>query len=144
MSELDGSFAENATHRLPLRVYYEDTDAGGVVYHASYLRFMERGRTALLRLLGYRHGELAERHGVTFAVRSMKIDFIAPGHLDDALEVGTRITDVGGASFTAKQTVVCEGRILAEADVRLAAIGPNGRTARMPEFVRAALRAKLG
>lgn len=140
MFELDGRFAENAGHTLTVRVYYEDTDAGGIVYHASYLRFMERGRTAMLRLLGFRHTELAQAHGVTFAVRTMNIDFVAPGRLDDTLEVETRITDIGGASFAVAQTVRREDRPLATAKVVLATLGSGGKPTRIPGDVRDALR----
>lgn len=142
MFELDGRFAENAAHLLPLRVYYEDTDAGGIVYHASYLRFMERGRTAMLRLLGFRHTDLSERLGVSFAVRSMNIDFVAPGRLDDALEVETRITDIGGASFAVAQCVRRDGKVLAKADVVLATITRSGRPTRIPADISKALRSR--
>jgi len=143
MSELDGGFAENAAHILALRVYYEDTDAGGIVYHASYLRFMERGRTAMLRLSGWPLGELSEVGGVSFAVRRMTIDFPAPAKLDDALEVETRITDIGGASLSVAQRVSRDGRALATAEVFLAAIGRDGRPARLPRSLRDALRARF-
>lgn len=143
MSELDGRFAENATHILPLRVYYEDTDAGGIVYHASYLRFMERGRTAMLRLSGWPLRELSEIRGVAFAVRRMTIDYSAPSRLDDELEVETRITDIGGASLTAEQRVSREGRVLVSAEVLLAAIGADGRPVRLPGSLRETLRARF-
>lgn len=143
MSELDGGFAENATHILPLRVYYEDTDAGGIVYHASYLRFMERGRTAMLRLSGWPLGALFEEEGVMFAVRRMTIDFLAPARLEDALEVETRITDIGGASLKAEQRVLRDKRALATAGVVLAAVGGDGRAVRLPGSLRDALRARF-
>lgn len=142
MFELDGRFAENAAHILSLRVYYEDTDAGGIVYHANYLRFMERGRTAMLRLMGFRHTELSASLGVSFAVRSMNIDFVAPGRLDDALEVETRITDIGGASFAVAQCVRRDGKVLAKADVVLATITRSGRPTRIPADISKALRSR--
>jgi acyl-CoA thioester hydrolase len=143
MSELDGGFAENAAHRLRLRVYYEDTDAGGIVYHASYLRFMERGRSALLRLLGFNHTDLNAAQGVIFAVRSLSIDFVAPGRLDDALEVETRLTDIGGASFSVAQTVNRGGQILAKAQVVVATLARSGRPTRIPASIREALHTRL-
>lgn len=143
MSELDGGFAENAAHILPLRVYYEDTDAGGIVYHASFLRFMERGRTAMLRVSGWPLGELSEVRGVSFAVRRMTIDYLRPAKLDDALEVETMITDIGGASLTVAQRVSRDGRALATAEVLLAAIGRDGRTTRLPVPLRETLRERF-
>lgn len=138
MSELDGRFAENAAHCLPVRVYYEDTDAGGIVYHASYLRFMERGRTAWLRLLGFNQTHLKATDGVIFAVKSLNIDFVAPGRLDDALEVETRLSDMGGASFTVAQTVSRDGNVLTSAVVKVAALAQNGRPTRIPASIREA------
>lgn len=136
---LDGRLTGSGEHVLDVRVYYEDTDAGGIVYHANYLRFMERGRTAMMRRLGYRHTELAETAGVSFAVRRATIDFVAPARLDDALEVITRITDIRGASFAVAQSVRRDGRDLARADLKLALLNPEGRPARAPTALRAAL-----
>ena len=136
---LGGSFDGPGLHRYPLRVYYEDTDAGGIVYHANYLRFMERARTEMLRLLGLSHTELMEREGVSFAVRRMRIEFVAPARLDDTLEVVTRIADIGGASLAAAQSVRRagpDGRELAWADLTLALINRAGRPARLPAPVR--------
>ncbi len=139
MAELDGFFAPGGAHVLPVRVYYEDTDAGGIVYHANYLRFMERGRTAMLRLLGMTHVALGETAGVSFAVRRVGIDFVAPARLDDTLEVVTRITDIGGASLALAQTVRRDGRDMARADLKLAMLDRALRPARLPGMVRKAL-----
>ncbi|WP_207459401.1 tol-pal system-associated acyl-CoA thioesterase [Azospirillum sp. SYSU D00513] len=136
---LSGSFDGPGLHRYPLRVFYEDTDAGGIVYHANYLRFMERARTEMLRLLGLSHTDLMEREGVSFAVRRMRIEFVAPAKLDDTLEVVTRIADIGGASLAAAQSVRRagpDGRELARADLTLALINRAGRPARLPAQVR--------
>ncbi|HYH37185.1 MAG TPA: tol-pal system-associated acyl-CoA thioesterase [Azospirillum sp.] len=140
MPELSGYFGEDGVHRYPVRVYYEDTDAGGIVYHANYLCFMERGRTEMLRLLGWRHTELLYDQGVSFAVRRVEIDFVAPARLDDTLEVETRIVDIGGASFTVEQTIRRDGRDLARAELKLATINGAGRPARLGAVVRDALR----
>ena len=140
MAELSGAFDESGVHRYPVRVFYEDTDAGGIVYHSNYLCFMERGRTEMLRLLGWRHTELIEDHGVSFAVRRVEIDFVAPAKLDDTLEVTTRILDIGGASFAVAQTVRRDGRELAHAELTLATLNRAGRPARLPAVVREALR----
>ncbi|NYZ14326.1 tol-pal system-associated acyl-CoA thioesterase [Azospirillum sp. RWY-5-1] len=136
---LDGWIGDDGVHRLPVRVYYEDTDAGGIVYHANYLRFMERGRTAMLRLMGLTHRDLADTAGVSFAVRRMRIEFIAPARLDDALEVATRIDNIGGASFAVAQSVRRDDREVASAEVKLALLGPEGRAVRFPAILREAL-----
>lgn len=137
---LSGRFDEAGVHRYPVRVFYEDTDAGGIVYHANYLRFMERGRTEMLRLLGWTHTELLHDQGVSFAVRRTEIDFVAPARLDDTLEVETRIVDIGGASFTVGQTIRRDGRELARAELKLATVNGAGRPARLGAAVRQALR----
>lgn len=131
-----GWFDENAIHHFPVSVYYEDTDAGGIVYHANYLRFMERGRSEMLRYLGFEHRVLLAEEGVSFAVRGMTIEFVTPGRLDDRLEVETRITDIGGASFCVAQEVRRDGVLLAEANLKLVVITPAGKAARLPKAVR--------
>lgn len=136
---LSGWFDEAGPHILPLRVYYEDTDAGGVVYHANYLRYMERGRTEMLGLMGFSNAGLMESAGVSFAVRRASIDFVAPAKLEDRLEVETRITDTGGASFAVAQRVRRDGRDLARADVSLVMINRAGRPTRLPAAVREAI-----
>ncbi|MBP2298055.1 tol-pal system-associated acyl-CoA thioesterase [Azospirillum picis] len=140
---LSGWFAEDGTHRFPLRVYYEDTDAGGIVYHANYLRFAERARTEMLYLMGFRQVEMARGEGdvtgVSFAVRRLTIDFDAPAKLEDTLEVETRIVDIRGASFAVAQVIRRGGRVLARADLQLVTIGRAGRAVRLPEPVRAAM-----
>ncbi|MDR6771185.1 tol-pal system-associated acyl-CoA thioesterase [Azospirillum sp. BE72] len=140
---LSGWFAEDGTHRYPLRVYYEDTDAGGIVYHANYLRFAERARTEMLYLMGFRQKEMAEGSGdvtgVSFAVRRLTIDFDAPAKLEDTLEVETRIVDIRGASFAVAQVIRRDGRVLARADLQLVTINRAGRAVRLPDPVKAAM-----
>ena len=111
------------TFVVPVRVYYEDTDAGGVVYYANYLRFMERARTEWLRTLGFEQDELARTQGVLFAVRSAAIDFIKPARFNDELEVTVEITKRGHASMTFHQQVRRAEELLCQADVRIACIG---------------------
>lgn len=137
--QLDGALRSDGDHVYPVRVFYEDTDAGGIVYHANYLRFMERARTSLLRLLGWRQSEIVADQGVAFAVRRMTIDFIAPARLDDTLEVVSRITDIRGASFAAAQWICRDGRTLVNADMQIAAITGDGRATRLPAAVRQSL-----
>lgn len=108
--------------RLPVRVYYEDTDAGGVVYYANYLKYMERARTEWLRDSGWGQAELAERHGVLFAVSSIELDYRAPARLDDALEVEARIEATGRARIDFAQRVLRGGRELCTGRVRVACL----------------------
>lgn len=128
-------------HLHPVRVYYEDTDCSGVVYHTSYLRFAERARTEMLRALGVAHAEMIDRTGLAFAVRRLEVDYLAPARLDDTLEVLTRIQEVGGASLGAVQVVrgAGAGPELARITLRLACINRNGRPARLPTAVRRVL-----
>jgi len=132
-------------HLLSIRVYYEDTDFSGVVYHASYLRFMERGRTDYLRLLGAEHRALfeqteAEAPGFSFVVRSMNIDFLKPARMDDVLQIVTRPHEVKGASITLHQQVRRSEELLVEAQVRVAFVS-DGRARPIPKPLRAAMAA---
>jgi acyl-CoA thioester hydrolase len=100
---------EGGLHRLPVRVYYEDTDAGGIVYHANYLRWAERARTEMMRLLGAEHSRMVADEGAMFAVRRCALEFDRPARLDDVLEVRTRVVGVGGATLELEQVVVASG-----------------------------------
>lgn len=120
---------------LTIRVYYEDTDFSGVVYHASYLRFLERGRTEFLRALGFSNATLAQREGVVFAVRSLSIDYRAPAVMDDLLHIETRIEEVGGASLTFAQRARRDDVELVSAKVRVAVLR-EGRPVRLPSELR--------
>ena len=125
---------------LDLRVYYEDTDFSGRVYHASYLRFMERGRTEWLRALGFEHGALAGEQGLMFAVRGLEIEYLAPAVIDDLLRIETRLAGIRGAVIEFAQVVLRRGEKLAEAKVRVVAV-KNGRATRIPGELRARLDA---
>ena len=124
---------------LWVRVYYEDTDFSGRVYHASYLRFLERGRTEWLRRRGFAHGDLAETSGVVFVVRSLQIEFLAPAMMDDLLIVETNVAAVRGASITFHQRAVRGDKELVTAEVLVASIR-DGRPARIPADLRRLLR----
>jgi acyl-CoA thioester hydrolase len=132
-------------HVLPVRVYFEDTDAGGLVYHASYVRFAERGRTDFLRLLGTDARQLitgsASREPAAFVVRRMNIDFFRPGRMDDLLEVETRVKELGGASVTLIQTITRDGTRLFEAEVTVVLVSVSGKPLRLSDAVRAAFLA---
>ena len=124
------------THRLPVRVYYEDTDAAGIVYYANYLRFIERGRTEYVRALGIDQRALKEAEGIVFAVRHVEADYLAPARLDDELDVTTRVELVGGARIVMKQEVLRVGQVLFSATVTLVAINEAGQAARLPANIR--------
>jgi acyl-CoA thioester hydrolase len=112
----------NSVFTTPIRVYYEDTDAGGVVYYANYLKFMERARTEWLRRLGFGQRELARDPGVVFAVRSVSLEFLRPARLDDALEVSVQLGKGARASLTLAQQVRRGEEILCEGQVRIACL----------------------
>ncbi len=144
MSTLDGEIRDGR-HAMAVRVYYEDTDFTGIVYHASYLRFMERGRTNYLRLIGAQHRALFEQAeqeagGLAFVVRTMTIDWMKPARMDDVLEVRTAPAEVKGASMTLLQQCWRAEELLCEARVRIAMIS-GGRARPLPEPLRSALEA---
>jgi acyl-CoA thioester hydrolase len=126
---------EDGAHRLPVRVYYEDTDFSGLVYHASYLRFMERGRTDSLRLAGADQSALHAEGDLVFAVRRMTIDFLKPARMDDVLVIETRTEEVRGATILIRQRVVRGDDVLVTANVTVACIG-CGRPRRIPDALR--------
>lgn len=130
-------------HRLKLRVYYEDTDLAGVVYYANYLRYLERGRSEMLRALGIDQRALKDERGLVFVVRRVAIDYRAPARFDDLLEVETRLAALRGASAEMAQRVLREGAPCAEAVVTVACMDGAGRARRLPGEVRARLAAAL-
>jgi acyl-CoA thioester hydrolase len=130
---------EGGEHVLPIRVYYEDTDAAGIVYHASYLRFAERGRTEMLRLAGIAQSTLVRDLGIAFAVRDCQIDYRAPARLDDLLEVRSRLVEQRGATLRAEQTIRRGGEDLVRMMVRVACVGRDGRPTRLPSGLRGSL-----
>jgi len=144
---LDGEIRDGR-HIQQVRVYYEDTDFSGVVYHASYLRFMERGRTNYLRLLGADQRALfeaveQEAPGFAFVVRSMQIDFRKPARMDDVLEIATAPREVKGASVVLHQIVSRGGETVVEATVQVAFVS-GGRARPIPKPLREALRNGAG
>ena len=127
-------------HRLALRVYYEDTDAGGVVYHARYLAFAERARTELLRDAGVPHEDLVRNEGLIFVVRRVKMDYLRPARLDDLVTVVTEPLELGGATALLRQDFTVEDKLVARLEVQLACVrGADGRPSRIPARWRAAL-----
>jgi acyl-CoA thioester hydrolase len=122
-----------------LRVYYEDTDAGGIVYYANYLKFIERARTEALIAAGMRQTGLRERLGIAFAVREVTVSYLAPARLEDELVVRTHIAPPGRARLDMEQEVWRDETCLVRARVTLACVGPEGRATRIPAEVREAL-----
>lgn len=135
MTEPEAGTLADGVHRLPVRVYYEDTDFSGVVYHASYFRFCERGRTEFLRAVGVHHSvlhaaEAADRRA--FVVRHLEADFLKGAQIDDTLSVETRVAALKGASLTMGQVILRDGVPLFRLSVKVALIDAAGRPARFP------------
>ena len=121
------------SHHLPVRVYFEDTDAGGIVYHANYLRFAERARTELMRDLGVPHGEMVRDCNLMFVVRSAKLDYLRPARLDESLEVVTLPLDLRAATVTLRQEIRGAQGACAFVEIELACVTLDGtRPARIP------------
>jgi acyl-CoA thioester hydrolase len=133
---------EGETHIFPIRVYFEDTDFAGHVYHANYLKFCERGRTDFIRLLGIEHQRLANPEAAepaVFVVRRIEIDYLKPSRLDDVLEVITRCAEIGGASLTLDQEVRRGDAVIARAKVIVVLVGATGKPQRIGRLIRGAL-----
>ena len=142
-----GGTIMNGEHRLAVRVYFEDTDTARMVYHANYLRYMERARTEILRQCGISQRDLLAAQGdrkMGFAVRRCEIDFLIPARLDDLLEVRSRLEGMGAAYIDFRQQVVREGTVLAEALIRVACVGAKGQPVRLPANIAGAFKALIG
>lgn len=139
MAEAAGT-TEAGVHSMTLRVYYEDTDAGGMVYYANYLKFAERGRTEMLRLLNVNHTETAERYGLAFAVRDCTVDYRRAARLDDVLEVRSRLFDLRAASLGVDQGIWRQDEEVAHVRLRIVCLNRQGRPARFPDPIRTTLQ----
>jgi acyl-CoA thioester hydrolase len=126
------------SHRFPVRVYYEDTDFSGNVYHAAYLHFFERGRTEFLRAEGIHHSELI-REGIAFAVRAMDLQFERAAHIDDELVVDTAVLEISGARLTLDQSIERGDELVVRARVVVVAIKTDGKATRLPRALVTAL-----
>lgn len=147
--DLSGRLIEDASgrrHVLPVRVYFEDTDFSGLVYHASYVRFCERGRSDFLRLLGNDHHALidgsAEREPAAFVVRRMTLEFLKPARIDEVLEVTTRVHELTAATLVLDQTITRGPDKIFEALVTVVLVSQSGRVMRVSEALRRSLKAK--
>ncbi len=133
----------DGVHKLALRVYWEDTDAAGIVYYANYLKFVERGRSDMLRLSGIDQWQMKQDEGVNFVVRRCEVDYLQPARLDDALEIETYVEVARGASLDMRQTVRRDGDDLVVALVRLACVDAAGRPVRLPADIKSALHTPI-
>jgi acyl-CoA thioester hydrolase len=106
----------------PIRVYYEDTDAGGVVYYANYLKFFERARTEMLRALGFEQDEIRANDGVIFAVRSVQVDYLRPALFNNLLQTSSDVIEIKKASLTFSQQISCDGKLLCTGVIRIACL----------------------
>jgi acyl-CoA thioester hydrolase len=135
--------ASGTTHSMPLRVYYEDTDAAGIVYYANYLKFAERGRTEMMRELGFAHSRIEAQTGTIFTVRRLSADYRGPARLDDALSIDTRVLEIGGATVLLDQRICRDGEVLVALELLVACVGRDGRPRRVPPGLRVALAAPV-
>lgn len=129
---------------MPLRVYYEDTDAAGIVYYANYLKFAERGRTEMMRALGFEHSGILRDTGIAFIVRRLSADYRAAAYLDNALTVETTVQSIGAATLQLDQQIRRDGDTLVALDVLVACVGRDGRPRRLPSGLRAVLAGQGG
>lgn len=126
---------------LPVRVYFQDTDAGGVVYHASYVNFMERARTEWLRGFGYSNAGLMKELGVVFVVRTLKMDYLKPALLDDMLSITAKVKDLGRSRLSLTQSVLRGDELLTEAEVHLVCVSMETfKPVSVPEILRDQLK----
>lgn len=132
---------EGKEHILPIRIYYEDTDLSRIVYHANYLRYMERGRSEFFRCAGVAHlAMLAEGEGTAWTLRKVSLEFLRPARLDDLIEVHTRATSLTGARMTADQRIYCGRQLLTHGNVEACIITLEGRPRRIPPEIREKLQ----
>ena len=134
---------DGITHRFAVRVYFEDTDAGGIVYHANYLRWFERARTDLIGLLGIDQRMALEARKGFYAVADLAIRYARPARLDDAIVVESTVTSVGAASWCVSHRALRADEVLVEAQVRIGYVGAGGRAERQPETWRKSLQSIL-
>jgi acyl-CoA thioester hydrolase len=130
------TFDPSVPQHLQVRVYYEDTDAEGIVYYANYLRFAERGRTEFLRAMDYDHHKVNTAHNLVLVVRHIDIDYLASAKLDDLLDIATEVVDFRNSSLTMRQVISRASHVLVEMEVVVVAVGVSGRAVRLPPQLR--------
>jgi len=131
------------THDFPVRVYYDDTDAGGVVYHANYLKFTERARTESLRAMGFENSKIRDEHGVIIVVKSLEAEYLSPSKLDDLLTIQTRILSIKNTSFVMEQKAIRDNICIFSMNVILVFVNKDGRPTKIPDAVKAAFQQSL-
>ena len=129
----------DSVHRFPVRVYYEDTDAAGIVYYANYLKFAERARTEMMRLYGVEHEKMRQAGGTVFIVRRAEFEYRVPARLDDDLVVETRLREMGAATILLAQDILRDATTLVRATVLIACVSAAGRPVRLPAALRTTL-----
>jgi acyl-CoA thioester hydrolase len=135
-STINGKLFEDKTFSFPVRVYYEDTDAGGIVYYANYLKFAERARTEFLRHLGFSQEDMLKRLGAGFVVRECHINYKSPAKLDDALNITCKVSELKGVSLKMEQKLYRGDTVLSEVEVTLVFLSlENMRPTRIPEEI---------
>ena len=135
MTSTEGN-KQNQPYRWPVRVYYEDTDAAGVVYYANYLKFLERARTEWLRAAGFEQTALRDRHGVVFVVRALAIEYVAPAQFNDALEVEVAVSGARASVLDLAQSVLRDGQTLVTASVKIACVNTRSfKPVRIPKQI---------
>ena len=128
------------THYFPVRVYFADTDAAGMVYHATYFEFAERARTEMMRIVGFNHADLRKRLGLLLGVRACDAEYLRAARLDDLLEVRSNLEELAGASMRLRQDVWRGDEEIARMTIRLACIGADGKPARIPDEMRESIQ----
>ena len=145
MSVIKKSVITSETFVMTLRIYYEDTDTGGVVYYANYLRFFERARTEWLRVLGFEQQEVMQTQGIAFAARSAQIEYLKPARLDDMLTIVSTISELGHAQVVFDQRAERNGELLVDARVRIASFDPvRGKAVAMPKEIHQKFKTLIG
>jgi acyl-CoA thioester hydrolase len=140
MTDAFGRF-EGKVHILPVRIYYEDTDLSGVVYHANYLRYMERGRSEFFRAAGITKLAMLEaEEPCAWTLRKITVEYLKPARLDDLIEVHTACTAIGGARMTADQKIYCRDTLLARGAVEACIMALSGKPRRIPDTMRSILK----
>jgi acyl-CoA thioester hydrolase len=124
------------THDFPVRIYYDDTDAGGVVYYANYMKFAERARTEFLRSLGFENTQIRDSHGIIIVVKSLEADYLSPARLDDLLTIQTRLLSVKNTSFVMEQKALKNGMDIFKMTIVLVCVNEGGRPTKIPDAVK--------
>ena len=133
---IKGTLFEDKTFSFPIRIYYEDTDAGGIVYYANYLKFAERARTEYLRHIGFNQDDLLKDKGVGFVVRDCHISYKSPAKLDDALNITCKVTEIKGVSLKMEQKLYRDDTILSEIEISLVFLSlPSMRPTKIPQEI---------